>query len=76
LLPALITFLHGDSNSPHILFPTMPATSMFVLPTLILGLCISSAEAGSYKLSQNNVGNTFLQNFQWETTANPSGGRV
>ncbi|OCH84058.1 hypothetical protein OBBRIDRAFT_815608 [Obba rivulosa] len=54
----------------------MLATSPMMLYALACLLAIPAAEAETYKLSQNNVGSTFLQNFQWETTPNAPGGRV
>ncbi|EED81035.1 predicted protein, partial [Postia placenta Mad-698-R] len=43
---------------------------------LLTSLLVPSALAGSYSLSQSNVGSEFLSNFQWENITDPTNGRV
>ncbi|EMD33563.1 glycoside hydrolase family 16 protein [Gelatoporia subvermispora B] len=54
----------------------MPSTSSLILSTLASLLSATYVQAATYSLHQNNVGTDFLSNFVWETTENPSGGRV
>ncbi|OCH91949.1 endo-1,3(4)-beta-glucanase-like protein [Obba rivulosa] len=54
----------------------MPSLSALLLSAGTSVLAALHVQAGTYNLYQNNVGADFLQNFVWETTANPSGGAV
>ncbi|EED81597.1 hypothetical beta-glucanase from glycoside hydrolase family GH16 [Postia placenta Mad-698-R] len=48
----------------------------FYCGLLLTSLLVPSALAGSYSLSQSNVGSDFLSNFQWENITDPTNGRV
>ncbi|EMD34578.1 glycoside hydrolase family 16 protein [Gelatoporia subvermispora B] len=58
----------------------MPSISSVALSALACLLALPTADAvptgTTYKLTQNNVGTSFLQNFDWETTPNSPTGRV
>ena len=47
-----------------------------VLGGVALSFAAMSVMAGSYSLSQSNVGSDFFNNFQWEDFDDPTNGRV